>query len=123
MSATTRHREEPRAVEVYSVRPQHHEEKAALLTALKWIRESQKQNILICTDSQSLCKAITSQSADTMQIRDIIASLSENIHLQWIPGHMEIPGNEMADTLAKEATNLETEPEETSLKAAISVIK
>ena len=99
------------------------EEKAALLTALKWIRENQMKNILICTDSQSLCKAITSQSADTMQIRDIIASLSENIHLQWIPGHMEIPGNEMADTLAKEATKFETKPEETSLKAAISVIK
>ena len=43
-----------------------------------------------------------------------IAEKGASISLHWVPGHTDIPGNELADTLAKEATALTPSSQETS---------
>ena len=62
-------------------------------------------NILICTDSKSLCKALLSSNPRTSSIHEYINSSFSSIYIQWIPGHSDIPGNELADRAAKEVTN------------------
>lgn len=44
-----------------------------------------------------------------------IAEKGACISLHWVPGHTDIPGNELADALAKEATVLPLSFQETSL--------
>ena len=62
-------------------------------------------NILICTDSKSLCKALLSSNSRTSSIHEYINSIFFSIYIQWIPGHCDIPGNELADRAAKQVTN------------------
>jgi ribonuclease HI len=44
----------------------------------------------------------------------VVKERGATISLNWVPGHTKIEGNEMADSLAKEATELEPESEDTS---------
>ena len=44
----------------------------------------------------------------------VIVSKGGSISLNWVPGHVDIQGNELADKLAKEATRLEPSTNETS---------
>ena len=60
----------------------------------------------ICSDSQSLLLSIDSLNPDTQEIRNILESLHGRTYLHWIPGHINIPGNEIADKAAKEAAQL-----------------
>ena len=48
---------------------------------------------------------------------------SSKTTIQWVPSHVDIPGNEMADTLANEATISEDPPKSVSLAAARACIK
>ena len=41
-------------------------------------------------------------------IHDSNNSISSYIYIQWIPGHQDIPRNELADRAAKEATIIAT---------------
>ena len=78
------------------------EEKEAMATVVQWIicRESEGR-ILICSDSQSLPKAIANESEDTNEVRAKLLQLKDNVVIQWVPGHMDIPGKEAADKAAK----------------------
>ena len=65
--------------------------------------------ILFCTDSKSLCEALISSHRRTLSIHNSISSISSSIFIQWIPGHSSIPGNDLADKAAKEATIIATD--------------
>src|SRR5579859_6507558 len=71
---------------------------------------------LIYFDSQAAAKGLTKpnkQSGQQILVSilekiETIKALTPNISLVWIPGHMEIAGNEKADKAAKEAAKSKT---------------
>ena len=85
----------------------YEEEVEAMKMAATWIKENcmEDETIQICTDSQSLCMALQSFNPETDPIRETLQGHKGRIDIQWIPGHSNIPGNEMADRAAKEAAD------------------
>ena len=101
------------------------EERAAMFLALEWIRDNNAStDTIICSDSQSLLTAITNNSRDTEDIRTLLASFKGKIVLHWVPSHVNIPGNEMADRAAKgiAVKNSETKDIAVSYNAAKALI-
>ena len=86
----------------------YEEEAQALDMILDWIDAScsDADSVGIFTDSQSLCEALLGFNPDTDQLRSKLRSSKYAVTIQWIPGHSNIPGNELADKAAKEATDL-----------------
>ncbi|XP_069962358.1 uncharacterized protein [Bactrocera oleae] len=78
----------------------------AIKEAIQWITSS-KGKYVICTDSLATVTAIrnTSNSSPLIsEIRDKLIDSRNKIIVMWIPGHCGIPGNELADKEAKNAT-------------------
>jgi len=100
------------------------EELQAMLNAAKWLQEHglPEQTVVIATDSQSLCSALQSRSTDAGVLIKELAKCPGKIIIQWIPGHSGIPGNDMADEQAKEATTLDQEGRGVSYKSACATI-
>ncbi len=105
----------------------YQEEKDAVQEALKWMKTNQKYgDTVICTDSQALLTSIENMSADTAEIRRDLQTLHGKTYMHWIPGHSNIPGNELADKAAKEAAMLpesDSEPTPISYGVARAVVK
>ena len=80
--------------------------------AIEWIKNNHCDNmkITIFTDSQSLCAALLGSSPspylDRIRIQINTINYCYHLTIQWIPGHCDIPGNELADITAKEAVSL-----------------
>ena len=89
----------------------YEEEACALELAITWINEhcSAQSKILICTDSKSLCQKLAGSCALIADLRLKLLKAPGSITLQWVPGHSDVPGNELADVAAKEATTLQTD--------------
>src|SRR5213083_8575 len=107
---------------------------AAELTATKMSitlleeRIEEYSNVHIFTDNQSAIQAIESPKQQSGQyiiksILDIIDKIHEtkptcSIHIEWVPGHKDIDGNEQADQAAKAAATSSTTPPIITMKSA-----
>ena len=66
---------------------------------------------LPCTDSQAALNALASPKVTSALASETVAALRElhvsiynSVRLVWVPGHHGIPGNEISDVLAKQAS-------------------
>ena len=69
----------------------YEEEAATMESALTWTPTTANNTstaILFCTDSKSLCEALTSSNPRTSLIHNSINSISSSIFIQWTPGHL-----------------------------------
>ena len=84
---------------------------AIMLFALNWIEQlpSLHTGVVIFSDSLSALQSIKFQKKETF-INEIMIQCTNLcfrgifINLEWIPGHCDIIGNEIADKAAKQAT-------------------
>ena len=101
-----------------------------LETAIEFQQESPNANrrhmrIILFADNTASVMAITKEDPRLSQqilqkfVETAIAFLDTNrratIEISWVPGHMRIEGNDRADALAKEVTDLEPARETTTL--------
>ncbi len=87
------------------------EEAFAMQLALEWATTNHPEySHTICTDSQSLLRAIERRSSVTYHLRSLLNAQPGPTSLLWIPGHKGIPGNELADTAAKAAALTTSDP-------------
>ena len=104
----------------------YEEEIEAMKLALEWLENEATPNskILICTDSNSLCDALMfPQEIELTKLHNALARTNVDLEIRWVPAHVDIPGNELADQAAKEATRLDSPPLSTSFKAIKSLVK
>ena len=82
------------------------------LHSLSLIRRSKEKNFIIFSDSMSSLEAISGFKLEIDIVKNIIkdytrlANSGKRIILCWIPSHVNIRGNERADTAAKSALSL-----------------
>ena len=91
-------------------------EAVALIDALKAIRKSTLKKFLIFTDSLSCLQSIQNEDLSNplilkflLKYREILLQ-GKDVVLCWIPSHVGIDGNEMADKLAKESLEQDIRP-------------
>lgn len=80
-------------------------ELVAIIEAIEYAICTNHTKIVILTDSQSSCRALLNTNKDNYLINKLITLISYNhfdeIIIQWIPGHINLTGNDRADTAAK----------------------
>ena len=94
----------------------------ALFLSIDVIRRSKLKKIVIFSDSLSSLQAIAGFNIDNDFVQKFIKEYSvqtkqgKTIALCWIPSHVDIPGNEKADSAAKDGLSLTI----TALKSPVS---
>ena len=66
-------------------------------------------NITFLSDSQAAIKALCTNQINSRQVKDTLTKLNSlgahhSVQLRWVPGHVGLQGNEMADELAREGS-------------------
>ena len=85
-----------------------------------------KPNIVILTDALSVLEGLEKTKEKELDpLREALSKFGSKtkLVLQWIPAHCGIPGNEIADGLAKEGSGLEQTDRKTSYREAKTHIK
>ena len=83
----------------------------AICVAMEYILGTDNDSFMICVDSMSCLQAIESLNIDNPIILNILElygtlkTKQKNIVLCWVPSHVGIRGNELADDFAKDALN------------------
>lgn len=97
----------------------------AIEEAVQVIEILKLHDCVIYTDSKSACimlnEVLETGEGETMLVKIIEAAAKWNIGLQWIPSHISLAGNDLADQLAKQGIKQETNPLENSLLAKDAV--
>jgi len=95
----------------------------AITKALNIIYRKRKDNFIIFSDSMSSLQAVKSFRLEMDLVYQIIKDYShltesgKRIVVCWIPGHVNIPGNEKADSAAKSALTLPIRPTKMKIPA------
>ena len=78
---------------------------------------------LICSDSQSLLKAIANESEETYEVRAKLMQVKGDVVIQWVPGHMDIPWQRSSRHGGFLAATITDEPSrQVSLAGALSCV-
>ena len=91
-------------------------EAVAVYRALQYIKLSKFEKFIIFTDSLSLIQSIQNlneKNAVVLSIFEILGQIFEKkkkVIFCWIPSHVGIKGNELADQAAKQALDLQISP-------------
>lgn len=86
-------------------------EMLAVLEALRWLEKMGQVKALICSDSSSVLGSLRSFISksrqdilyEVLQLSTNLVSKGSQVKFMWVPAHVGIRGNEMADKLAKRA--------------------
>uniref|UniRef100_A0A1I8I9W0 non-specific serine/threonine protein kinase n=1 Tax=Macrostomum lignano TaxID=282301 RepID=A0A1I8I9W0_9PLAT len=112
-----------------------HAELVAIAEALRWVLAApdpaELSPVRICSDSLSALSALASGPGSTgaTMIDAVWGSLADlaargtSVHLQWVPGHAGIPGNEAVDEIAKQGTTLAQGTAPVPLAAAQAAVR
>ena len=103
----------------------------AILHALEWCVSHSKtcnfESITLFSDSLSVLSTLSAPPPylipkSLSNTQSLLNSLSKSkvVHLQWIPGHSSLPGNDLADSLAKIGASLDSSNISVSLAPLIS---
>ena len=103
-------------------------EMVALLSALNHLLQHpahEEDPVVICTDNQAGLAAlrsgpsaqVTTMGAAVWRALAELAAGNRHVHLQWVPSHCGLAGNERADSLAKEAAALPQEDTELDVRS------
>ncbi|GFW44604.1 RNase H domain-containing protein [Trichonephila clavipes] len=88
------------------------------LSLINYIRDQDFSEIWILIDSRSSIQHLSNWpsigDSTSRSILQFFQQLSDRhpIHLQWVPSHVGLPGNEVADDLAKASTSDLVDPED-----------
>ncbi len=103
----------------------------AILIALQWVEKIGQEKVLICSDSLSVLASLRSFHSkawqdilyEVLQVNTRISCMGCQVKFMWVPAHVGITGNEMADRLAKRALTKENvEVQVTVSKAEVKCI-
>ena len=92
--------------------------------------ESTKTNIVIFSDALSVLQAVENENNKSLTIRKVTTTVGEiisahgvEITFQWIPSHVDVPGNERADVLAKRGAQCPQDDTLASMDTARQIIR
>ncbi|EXU94857.1 reverse transcriptase domain protein [Metarhizium robertsii] len=88
------------------------------------ISDASDNPIVVCLDNLAAATCLRGTASDSSQSAflkfQVIAAAHGSIHVHWIPGHTDIPGNEQAGSLAKAGCAL---PEPPDAKPTLAYIR
>ena len=94
---------------IYGLKTAKKVELHVIQQALDVVHNSNKDKYTICVDSLSCLQAIEQQHMDHPLVLDVLEKYSSLINkivlFCWVPSHVGIRGNELADAAAKAALN------------------
>lgn len=106
-------------------------EMLAIMFALQWIEDTRPLRAIICSDSSSSLDSLQNSHSDSRP--DILIEIQMTLYriqmmgmtvvFVWVPAHVGVRGNEMADRAAKEAAKSSCSKVEVNISKTESIIK